>query len=60
MDIIMGQKQDLSDILDIIFKCIKYMESQGIYQWDKFHPNSDVIENDIRSEDCFVLKDNGK
>lgn len=60
MEIIKGQKQDLSDILDIISKCIKYMESQGIYQWNEFYPNSDIIENDIKSEDCYVLKDNEK
>ena len=60
MDIIKGQKQDLSDILDIISKCIKYMESQGIYQWNKFYPNLNIIENDIKNKDCYVLKDNGK
>ncbi len=60
MDIIKAQKQDLSDIVDIISKCIKHMESQAIYQWNKFYPNSDIIENDIKSEDCYVLKDSGK
>jgi ribosomal protein S18 acetylase RimI-like enzyme len=60
MDIIKGEKQDLSSILDIISNCIKYMKSQGIYQWDKFYPNSDIIENDIKCEDCYVLKNNGK
>lgn len=60
MNIIKGQKQDLSSILDIISNCIKYMKSQGIYQWDKFYPNSDIIENDIEREHSYVLKDNDK
>ena len=60
MDIIKGQKQDLSDVLDMISKCIQYMESQGIYQWNEFYPSSDIIENDIMSEDCYVLKDHEK
>ena len=60
MDIIKAQKQDLSVILDIIFRCISYMESQGIYQWNKYYPNSDIIENDISSENSYLLKDNGK
>ena len=60
MDIIKGQKQDISGIFDIISNCIKYMESQGIYQWNKFYPDADIIENDIDSEQCYVLKDNDK
>ncbi|EKQ56113.1 MULTISPECIES: GNAT family N-acetyltransferase [unclassified Clostridium] len=60
MDIIKGQKQDLSSILNIISNCIKYMESQGLYLWDEFYPNSGIIENDIKREDCYVLKTNGK
>ena len=60
MDIIKGQKQDLSDISDIISNCIKYMESKGIHQWNKFYPDLDIIENDIKEEDCYVLKDNEK
>ncbi|MBU3076074.1 GNAT family N-acetyltransferase [Clostridium estertheticum] len=60
MDFIKGKKKDLSGILDIISNCIKHMESQSIYQWNEFYPNSDIIENDIKSEHCYVLKDNGK
>jgi Acetyltransferases len=60
MDIVKGQNKDLSDILDIISKCIMYMESQGIYQWNMLYPNSDILESDIKREDCYVLKDNGK
>lgn len=60
MDIIKGQKQNLSEILNIVSKCINYMESQGIYQWNEFYPNEDIIENDIEREQCYVLKDNGK
>jgi ribosomal protein S18 acetylase RimI-like enzyme len=60
MDIVKGQKQDMSDIFDIISNCIKHMERQGVYQWNEFYPNADIIENDIESEHCYVLKDNGK
>ncbi|NFN94634.1 GNAT family N-acetyltransferase [Clostridium botulinum] len=60
MNISKGQKQDISDIFDIISNCIKHMESQSIYQWNKFYPSADIIENDIESEHCYVLNDNGK
>lgn len=60
MDIIKGQKQDLSSILDIISNCIESMNSQGIYQWDKYYPTSDIIENDLKCDDCYVLKNNEK
>lgn len=60
MDIIKGQKQDLSSIFHIISNCIKYMQNQGIYQWNEFYPNSDLIENDIKSGDCYILKNDEK
>ncbi|KHD35622.1 acetyltransferase [Clostridium acetobutylicum] len=58
MNIIKGQPEDLSGIIDIISNCIKYMKSQDIYQWDEFYPSSDIIENDITRKDCYVLKNN--
>ena len=60
MNIFKGEKQDISGIFDIISNCIKHMESQGVYQWNKFYPNADIIENDIEREHCYVLKDNGR
>lgn len=60
MNIIKVQKQDLPSILDIISNCIEYMKSEGIYQWDEFYPDSDIIENDINQGDCYVLKNNEK
>ena len=60
MDIVKAQKQDLSSILDMIYSCIKYMKSQGIYQWDEFYPDSDIIENDIKRGNCYILKNDGK
>jgi ribosomal protein S18 acetylase RimI-like enzyme len=60
MDIMKGQKQDISDIFDIISNCTKHMESQGVYQWNEFYPNADAIGNDIESEYGFVFKDHGK
>lgn len=60
LEMIKGQKQDLSDILDIISNCIQYMESQGIYQWNEFYPDADTIEQDIVCDDSYVVKDNGR
>lgn len=60
MDIVKGNKQDLSSIVYLISECIKNMESQGIYQWNKFYPDSEIIENDIKNEECYILKDNAK
>ncbi len=60
MDIMKGQKLDLSDILSLISKCVKHMQSQGLYQWDELYPNSDIIESDLNNEDAYVLKDDGK
>lgn len=56
MDIIRAEKQDLRDIINIIFKCIEFMENQRIYQWDEFYPNSDILENDIDNKGGYIVK----
>ena len=60
MKIIKGQKQDIPDIMDVIFSCTKHMASQGINQWNEFYPTADIIENDIKKEYGYVIKDNGR
>lgn len=59
MNIVKCQKQDLLSIFDIISKCKTHMESHNIYQWNEFYPSLDIIETDIISGNCYLLKDNG-
>lgn len=59
MNIVKCQKQDMLNIFDIISKCKAHMESYNIYQWNEFYPSLDIIETDITSVHCYLLKDNG-
>lgn len=60
MDIIKGQRQDLSDIISIISECTELMKSQGILQWDEYYPTIDIVENDIEDGSCYVMKHNNR
>lgn len=60
MDIVKGQKGDVPDVLDIISRCTKHMESQRIYQWDEAYPDANIIEEDIESGHSYVIKDKGR
>lgn len=44
-------------IMNLINKCIKYMESEDIYQWNEFYPTLEIIEKDLQEERLYVLKD---
>ncbi|WP_346900310.1 GNAT family N-acetyltransferase [Clostridium sp. UBA7503] len=59
MNIIKCQKQDLSSIFNIISKCKTHMESHNIYQWNEFYPSLDIIETNIISGNCYLLRDKG-
>ncbi|MEG0005039.1 MAG: GNAT family N-acetyltransferase [Clostridium sp.] len=58
MDIVKANYQDVAAIMDIISNCIKAMESQGLYQWNEYYPDSSAIEDDIKGGYAYVLKDN--
>lgn len=58
MDIVMATEQDTINIMNMISECIKSMEAQGIYQWNKVYPSSEIIENDIKNGAGYVIRDN--
>lgn len=60
MDIVRATEQDIISVMDMISECIKSMEAQGIYQWNKVYPNSEIIENDITNGYGYVIKDNNR
>ena len=58
MDIVKATEQDIISIMNMISECIESMETQGIYQWNKVYPNFEIIENDIKNNFGYVLRDN--
>ena len=60
MDIVKAEKHDIVFIMEMISECIASMENQGIYQWNKAYPGSDLIEEDIKNGFGYIFKDNGR
>lgn len=56
MELVMSDIKDLPGIMNMITKCIECMESQGIYQWNEHYPTQEIIEEDIRREECYLMK----
>lgn len=58
MDIFKAKEDDVNNIMSMISECVKAMENQGIFMWNKDYPNSEVIEEDIKNGFGYVIKDN--
>lgn len=43
--------------MGLIKNCIKYLESQSIYQWNDHYPTVEIFEEDIRSNSLYILED---
>ncbi len=54
-----SKKEDIEEIMAIINMAKNYLKEEGIDQWQKGYPNSDVIEKDIDDGYSYVLTDGG-
>lgn len=50
-----AKQKDIPEIMDIIGMAQDYFRQKGIDQWQNGYPNIDVILNDIRNENSYVL-----
>ena len=61
MDIRTAENKDLPEILTIYDKAREFMKSAGNpTQWANGYPQKELIENDIKNNNCYVIHDNGK
>lgn len=51
---------ELDEICALVNSAVAYMEKQGIYQWNKFYPDRDIIKNDIINGELTVGRLAGK
>lgn len=56
MDIVKGNIQDITLIMNLIKDGIKDMEAKGIYQWNEYYPTQAIFENDINNENLYLIK----
>ncbi|WP_058303114.1 GNAT family N-acetyltransferase [Gorillibacterium timonense] len=56
MSIVQPGTEDLSDIMQLFRSCRWSMEADGIFQWNDYYPNPDVIQEDHEKGTLYVYK----
>jgi ribosomal protein S18 acetylase RimI-like enzyme len=52
--------QELEIILGIVKDATRYMDEQGIAQWDEFYPTREILSKDIDRKEMHVIEVEGK
>jgi ribosomal protein S18 acetylase RimI-like enzyme len=52
----LAKRQDLPGVMELIRSCVRYMESQGIHQWDEIYPDETLFTNDIEINELSLLE----
>jgi ribosomal protein S18 acetylase RimI-like enzyme len=56
--IVLAAESDVERIMKLVRECVKDMVSHGIYQWNDYYPNADIIRGDVRSKSMHVVEEN--
>ena len=56
----LAEKADLEEIIQLYKNAIAKMDEQNIPQWDEVYPDSTILEDDVKKNQMFVGKKNGK
>ena len=46
---------DIDSIIIITKACAKHMINNNIFQWNRFYPNKNVFENDVKRNELYVI-----
>ena len=55
MEFRMADYKDIDDIMNIIFKAQENFRNKKIDQWQNNYPNHDIIREDIKIKNSYVL-----
>ena len=56
VDVVKATERDISCIMHLIEDCIKDMESQRIFMWNKEYPNVEIIEDDVINGFGYIMR----
>lgn len=59
MNIVKPEIHEIPAVFEIIAACRKKLDSEGIYQWDDYYPNMDVVIDDFNNNTIHVYKNDG-
>lgn len=51
---------DAEEVVILFRMAISHMVDNKIYQWDEIYPNVEVLSNDIRNKEMYLLIQNGQ
>ena len=60
IEILKAKISDIDEIMNIIKVAQEDFKSKGIDQWQNNYPNADIIKEDIKNDNSYVLKEEGK
>lgn len=55
MEIRSAYIEDIDSLMVITQRCIRNLDDQGIYQWDKIYPSKKDFHNDILEQNLYVI-----
>lgn len=55
-----AELKDIPQIMEIIKDAQKYLKNKGIDQWQNDYPNPEVLKEDIKKQNSFVIKKDNK
>ena len=55
MKLVKASEKDLQGIMDMIQGCVSEMVSHNIMQWNEHYPNLEVIAEDIKNQEGYVM-----
>ena len=54
-DFRIASQLDLPEVSQLFLKAMMEMNSQGIHQWDAMYPNHDILMDDIKKQQMYLL-----
>lgn len=59
MRIVKGDRRHVDPAWDLMDRCRRALDAQGILQWDDIYPTRETVETDVRRGTLYVLEDDG-
>ncbi|MDO4454292.1 MAG: GNAT family N-acetyltransferase [Eubacteriales bacterium] len=55
-----ADERDIKRIMEMICQAQEDLKSQGVDQWQAGYPNEEIVQEDIRRRENFVMEQNGE
>ena len=52
-----ANKQDITDIMELVEKCINHLEMYSIHQWNEYYPTHEHVSASVHDKTLFKLED---